>query len=382
MRAHNNRQDIHRPREGGFTLAEVLLTGALAAVLLTALAHSTMEFGYSIAYLEDKAGTADAQDSVLRRLTRDIREAWWAEVVSDTHIKLADEDGEYTEYWLQGDALWLRRPNGDEGLVFDDVEHLEFVAITGDRNREGPGQQLNASWYSQPTPLSPALPLESAEAGMVALTFSPPLNAAAAGGSDSEELIEASLDTLSVAVSWVPVSEEIPGELTVSLYETRGPGKPKTVGGALAALVVPGGDLPAAVDAGGWWEVPELESVMALAAPEGLDPGRGYAVVLQASAGASFVVPAHSVVPAVSKDLIGTKDAGFGSNWVELPMVVPFSLTGVADVTSTVTQQMVETISVTLQQNNRPQMTRSASVLSQTLGESAWLGVVPGESAP
>ena len=364
MRAPTRNRRTRWSREAGFTLAEVLLSGAMAAVLLTALAHSTMEFGYTIHYLEDKAGIADAQDSVLRRVTRDIREAWWAEVVSDTHIKLADEDGQYIQYYLQGDALWLSRPNGDTGIVIDDVAVLEFEATMGDRYREGSVQEVSTSWYVQPEPASSALPLESAEGGHVSLSFDPPVNAAELGGSADEEVTGTHLETVSLAVSWVPDEESDPGELTVSLYETRGPGKPKTFGAPLASIEVPGSSLPQAIDAdgNGWFDVPATETALSLSVDGALDPGRGYAIVLSASEDASFVVPAHPVIASPSKNLIATKDSGSGSNWVELAMVVPFSLTGAANLTTTVSQEMVEIISITLQQTNRPEQTRSASV--------------------
>ncbi|RKY21886.1 MAG: hypothetical protein DRQ55_02880 [Planctomycetota bacterium] len=354
----------------------------MAAVLLTALVHSAMEFGYTIHYLEDKAGIADVQSAVLRRITRDIRESWWVELESSTHLKLANADGEFTEYYLEDGALRIRRPNGDEGLVIDKIEVLSFTAREAERKREGAQEELSVSWYVQAEPVTSAISLESADGGSIALTFDPPINAAELGGSSDEQVLGTTLETVTVALDWVPEAGPDPGDLTVSLYETRGPGKPKTHGDALASILVPGESLPQATDAGGSWNLPSVDTVLSLSVDGALDPGRGYAVVLQASAGSSFVLPAHLVIPSVSKNLIGTKDAGSGSNWVVLPLLVPFELTGTADLTSTTSEDMIEMIAIVLKQTNRPEQARSASVLSQTLGESAWLGVIPGEEAP
>ena len=381
MRANTNTA-VSRRQSSGFTLAEVLLAGAIAALLLTALAHATIQFGYTVAHLEDKAGIADAQDSVLRRLTRDIRESWWAEVVSSTHLKLADIDGQYTEYYLDGNMLMLRRPNGDEGAIFSEVGTLLFDAATASRLREGATASLDATWYVQADPGTFVLPLEAPEDGQVAFAFVPPMDAAAVGGGASEQVLSAAIESVSIPAAFIPASEEAPGDLTIAVYAARGPGLPIAMGSAIASVTVPGASLPQANWDDGHWDVPDTQTAVALALPDGLDPSAGYTLVLSASAGASFVVPAFPVSPSSTKDLIAVKDATPGANWVQLPMIVPFSVSGPAMVTGTSTQDMIVTISVTLQQGNRPVMTRSATVLSQTLGENPWLGVVPGEEAP
>lgn len=368
-------------RMSGFTLPEVLLSSALAAVLLTALAHSTMQFGYTIAHLEQKAGIADAQDAVLRRLTREIREAWWVDVVSDQHIKLADVDGNFTEYYLDGEELMIKRPNGDVGSIFKNVELLAFVASNAARKREGGAEMLDSTWYVQAEPISPAFALESGEGSSLALSLAPPVSGSAIGASASEQVLSTEADVINLTVAFVPAVGPVPGDLTLSLFEARGPGAGHPVGQPIASMTVPGSSLPQAVMGEFAYQVPATSVALSLASAAALDPGRGYALVLSASEGASFVVPAHPVLPSATKDLLGMQ-SGPGSAWVELAMISPFSVSGAAVVSSTESQEMVATISVSLQQSNRPEQTRSASVLSQTLGDSPWLGVVPGEGAP
>lgn len=382
MRATRHFPTPRRTHQSGFTLAEVLLSGTLAAVLLTALAQSTMQFGYTISYLEEKAGIADVTDAVMRRMTRDIRESWWVELEGDDHLLLSDVDGEITEYFVEAGQLILRRPNGDEGVVVSDVNTAAFEASTAPRQREGEPATIEAPWYVQAAPATAAMPLEAASGGSVALSFTPPVSALAVGAGASEEILAAELETLSLPVAFIPAAGADPGSLTVSIYETRGPGKAKPLGAAKGSLVVPSASLPQATMGASSWNVPTTSVALALSVDGALDPARGYALVLQASEGASFVVPAHPIVGGGKSNPISTLGTSPGSQWVELPMLTPFSLTGPAEVTTTEVQQMVTTVSISLQIGNRPLITRSASVLSQTIGESPWLGVVPGEEAP
>src|SRR5262245_33105900 len=75
----------------GFTLAEVLLASVLGALLLTALAVNTFGFTMNLDALEEKAGVKENPDPdpVLRRMTKDIREAYWAEMPSANELDLA-----------------------------------------------------------------------------------------------------------------------------------------------------------------------------------------------------------------------------------------------------------------------------------------------------
>ena len=135
-----NRTDAPSHASRGFTLPEVLLAGVLGAMLLTALSYATFEFALGIHHLEVKAGVADEDDAILRQITRDIREAWWANIVTDSHLQLANETGEMTEYYLDGADLMIARPNGDVGVAYQGADDLLFEfeqAITAVLNKAG-----------------------------------------------------------------------------------------------------------------------------------------------------------------------------------------------------------------------------------------------------
>ena len=136
-------------RQAGFTLYEILLSGVLAAMLVTALAYATTEFAVGITHLEQKAGVADPEDTALRIITRDIREAWWAEVQSPSHIRLADPAGEISEYFLEDGSLIYRRPDGDEGALLGDLTDIVFQAVTDTRLRDGSPTQLSGAWKAR-----------------------------------------------------------------------------------------------------------------------------------------------------------------------------------------------------------------------------------------
>lgn len=369
-------------RTSGFTLYEVLLAGSLAAMLVTALAYATMQFAMGVTHLEQKAGISDPEETALRMLTRDIRQAWWAEVPDDETLHLADTEGNVTEYFRDGNLLKVRRPNGDEGTIYAGLTDLSIMAQTTDRNREGPPDLYDTAWYTQTNVVSTAVALQVESGGVLALAFQTPVDDGDVPGfSDGGEQVL----SLSPAVVNVPIAF-VPGTaaegVSISLYESRAPGSAVPYGDALDSLTVEGSSLPLAEADGSGYEPPSATTAISLSGfASSLVPGRGYTLLFAPTGDAEAVFKARTAFPNSLSDDVAVKDPIPGSSYVKLPLVVPYSLSGPFSITTTVDTPVVSSVSITIVPDIRPSQTRSASLLSQTVVEDPWYGVVPGETA-
>ncbi|MFT7464641.1 MAG: Tfp pilus assembly protein PilV [Pseudohongiellaceae bacterium] len=370
--------------QSGFTLAEVLVAGILGAILLTAVSDATFSFAFTVAHLEETQGQADDEDTVMRLMTRDIRESWWAEIESSSHLKLQNDEGNFTEYYLNDGDVVKIRTDGSMDTLFEGVAGLSFTGTTDERLREGPAVAMTGLWYDHGGSAFPAVGMPISVGSKLSLAFTVPAidsDLPTVLSSNTEEILGTSLGSISVPVAWIPGSTL--QNLSIKLYETRGPGQASPRGTALGSISLPGSSLPAASSSGGSWAVPSTNVTINLNNIGGqLIPGAGYSLVVSATGDAQVVVAAQPVMLSNVTDSVAIKDASPGSQYVEISMAVDYSLSGSHSMTSTTNTPALNSVTVVLTPDDRPSQTRSASLLSQIISESPWYGVLEDESAP
>jgi prepilin-type N-terminal cleavage/methylation domain-containing protein len=362
----------------GFTLPEMLLASVLGALLLTAVAVSTYGFTVNLDYLETKAGVGSGIDPVLRRMTRDIREAWWVEKTGPSALRIAAPDGALTEYYLDGGDLYLKRPNGDVGPVYKGLDALTLDVNMVQRKREATPVDSDGVWHSTgaaATPVALAVPATGSLAvGFVAPAI--PADLPAASTAD-EQILSVASSVVAVPVAFVSGSGS--KQFTAELYESWAPGRGRPTGSPIASVTLPRTALPAATSSGGSWVVPTAN--VSLSLPATLTPGVGYTLVMSASGSSQIVVGGGAIVPAADGDEVVMKSSLAGS-YVVQPAMVPFTIQGPYRTTATNESQVVNRVSLTAYPTGEQPQHRSASILSQSYTLDPWLGVVPGELAP
>ncbi len=383
-----NRLPVRSPRHlsrqasrAGFTLAEVLLASVLGAMLLTALAVNTFGFTQNLDNLEEKAGVHENPDPdpVLRRMTKDVREAYWAEMAGVNDLKLASPTGDITEYWVESGKLWLRRPNGDTASILKDFQSLTIEPTYADRYREGPAANFDGLWHSTAAPSGSPIALQVPVGAKLALGFvAPAVPGDVPGQAASEEqVLSVQTAVIDIPIAWISGSGT--KNLQMSLFESWAPGKGRPYQNALASTSIALSSLPDGHQEDGVWEVPSAISHLSLSAQ--LEPGVGYTLVLNATGNSKLLFQAVPLFPTTGHDEVSLQASG-SSPWVAQPMVVPFDLKGPWTATNTVTTAVVTRVTITVFPSSRPLIQRSAALLSQTASDDPWLGVVPGEPAP
>ena len=362
----------------GFTLPEMLLASVLGALLLTAVAVSTYSFTVNLDYLEKKAGVGCTIDPVLRRMTRDIREAWWVEKTGPSSLRIAEPDGALTEYYMQGGDLYLKRPNGDVGVIYHGLDALTLDVAEVPRKREAPPVDSDGVWHDSGTATTPVAIVVPAT-GALALGFVAPAIPAdlPAASTADEQILTVSSSVVSVPVAFFSSSGS--KQFTAEIYESWAPGRGRPTGSALASESLPRTSLPVATSTGGIWDVPSTN--VSLSLPCSLTPGVGYTLVMSASGSSQIVVRGGSLVPAPDADEVVMKSTLAGS-YVAQPAMVPFTIQGPYRTTATNESQVVNRVSLTAYPTGEQPQHRSASILSQSYTLDPWLGVVPGELAP
>ena len=361
----------------GFTLPELLLASTLGAMLLTALAVTTFGFANNLHYLEVEAGVNSDADPVLRRMTREVREAWYVEQPSAQALDIHDPEGGVTKYWVDDGELWIERPSGDSGVVYDKFQDFTIQSLYTVRKREGPLVSSDGTWYSAKQPVAAPGSIVKGQGSSFALGFVAPVLPADIPGQAAleEEVVSVSISVVEVPIAWYHESEG--NSLTVSLYESWAPGAAEPYGAALASVNVVGSALPLAHKTGEVWDVPTTSVPISLNAA--LTPGVGYAVVFTVFGNNKLVLKGLPVTPSVDYDETASKPYS-SSNWTTQPYVVPFSARGPWARTSTIEQQVISMVTMTAYPFDRPLQQRSAAVLSQVFTTDPWLGVVPGET--
>ena len=367
-------------RQAGFTLPEALIAGVLGAMLLMAVAQASFEFALGVSHLEEKAGINADETSAMQQMTRDIREAWYAQQVGPDHIQLANPDGNFLEYYFEDGSVKLLRPNGDVGTVAFAIDSLAFEASYVERFREGVVSNNVGAWYDRdPSGFSTNVTVESGDA--LALAFVVPYaEEDLPGGSVTEEhLSVAELDVLAVPLAFVPGT--LPESVQIELYAARAPGSAQPHGSALASLTLDGTGLPQAVwDSSDWEDVTSDALIDLSSFGDQLIPGDAYTLRLTSSGDSKLLVQGYPSITDEDDDDVDYQTAG--GSYVTLPMLVPMSLSGDYVLSETVTHQVISGFYVTLAPTGKLIQKRSAVLMSQSLSADPWFGVVPGDTPP
>jgi hypothetical protein len=368
-------------REAGFTVAELLLASVLGAMLLTGLAVSTFGFTSVLDHMEEEAGVSGKDvDPALRRITRDIREAWYVEMVGTNHLKVADTEGALTEYYTEGTNLMVKRPNGDSGVLYEAFKTISMEAATTDRFREGEPASVDGVWYSADAAGATPGTLVATSNQQIALGFVAPAEPGDVPGlaDDDEQLLSVQSSIFSLPIAWQSGTGE--QKLQLSLYESWAPGLARPTSAPLATAQISAPTLPAASQVGGVWTVPSTAVPISL--PATLESGVGYTLVLMPLGTSNTLVVKSLGVASFPQDQVMKKATGAGATWIQQLAVVPYSISGPWQHTTTEVEQVITRVTITVVPKNRPLQQRSASVLSQALLDDPWLGVVPGDEAP
>jgi len=431
------RDPVHVGRSGrrlaAFTLVEVLVATTLGAMLLIAVASTSVTLSLSVSQLE--ADTTNSIDKALARITRDVRYAWWIEVPSPNRLRIADNHGRTTEYFGVGNSLLVRLPDGTEGAVVTGLDGVRFVAEVMDRLRESGGSFSSGTIFQASVPPTATDAIEIKPGSAFALAFTTP-SVGGPGGVDgvNEVVVSARPNRLDLRLA----QGGFVGSLEVSVYPARAPGdaRPRPGAVALGTLTVPLSALPAGTllagsglggggSSGGGGSggggsgtgsfglggsgavgrgagtggsgdsgsvtsptyVSETYSTPSITVPldlggivPDLQPGTAYTLMLSVSGAGSISLLA------ANQSLTGPQD-GFaysptgGAPWSALPFVAPFSLHGERGLTTTTQSSVARQVRISLDPSDGAAQLASAGVYSQVLAEDPWLGVVPGELA-
>jgi hypothetical protein len=316
---------------------------------------------------------------VLRRITKEIREAWYVEMPASKTLDIFDDNGLKTEYWVKsGTELWVKRPNGDEGKIYSPFNDFTMDATFVERKRDGaPAHHDGVIFQARAAGTALSLVATGSSDGLALAFTAPQLPSDVPGQAVSEEEItDLAMSAISLPIAWVDGSGQ--KKVDIALYEGWAPGKARPYSDPLASVSLNGSAFPAGVFSAGNWQPPSSSTSVSLSAT--LKPGVGYTLIIKPQGSTNKVVmTVIPVVPSVDIDEVAKLS---GSTWIAQPYVVPFSVSGPWTATSTETVQVINMVTLTAYPTNRPLQQRSAAVLSQCLTDDPWLGVVPGEVAP
>ncbi len=367
-----------RRAQAGFTLAELLLASVLGAMLLSALAISTLSFAMALDHMEEEAGIDDDADPVLRRLTKEIREAFWVQQPTSKKLLLADANGAVTEYFVEDSALWVKRPNGDTGQIYGEFENFTMESQSTQRKREGDPVSADGGFYAASASGATSTLVASGSSQAIALGFVAPAVPADVPGqaAAAEQILSVQVSAFDLPIAFDDVSGN--ETVTFELYEGWAPGKARPYSNALATVTLDGDDLPEAQsDGSGGWLAPT--SLTSISLSKALEAGVGYTLVAKVAGSNKIVMKAVPVASTADKDEVAVLS---GSSWSVQSAVVPFVVKGPWTMSSTEVIDVISMVTLTAYPIDRPLQQRSAAVLSQALSEDPWLGIVPGESAP
>jgi prepilin-type N-terminal cleavage/methylation domain-containing protein len=370
---------LHARRHcAGFSLMELLLAAALGAVLVTATATMTGSFGMTVAQLE--TDSVDSYEAALARITRDVRYAWWVEVPSSSSLRIADSDGDVTEYFGVGNSLLVRRPDGAQGAVITGLASLAFEAQTAQRLREETPVTLNRrlSGVAAPASLSSSYLLDAETS--LALAFEVSSNAGPLTVPGVDDRVRSHLpNRLDVRVA----RQNNLGSLRVEVYEARAPGdaRPRPGSTALCAFNIPTNLLPV----GSGILAPAAVQSLAIPSMTGrLKPGVAYSIVLSAAGSARLYVGRWLSLAGASRSVLIKGTAADAHDnpgaWANQSFVVPFGVYGEISLTTTTATDVVEQVRISMGTSSGAEHLGSACVSTQVLADDPWLGVIPCET--
>ncbi len=407
----------------GFSLVELLIATSIGAGLLVSLAATAHLFTEQVA--EVTTQTDVQMEETLATLAQGVRTAWAAEVPSTDQLRLSDPFGNFTEYFLEGNALRVLRPSGAEGTLLPGVENIAFEVQTTQRLREATPQHSVQSCWASPANAGTASMLTLINGQSLAIGFTPTTDAL--GSFDSvtgiaEQVQSATLSRILLPICWLDASNKSfchlhasqphnpthpsgQGTLIIELYEARMPGDARPLGNRIASKNVTAGSLPSASYqwwdtstntavtppagvAWGWWAghptvVPLINAALSSAAIDissmhaTVLPGRAYTLVLRVDGWDELSVQTR---PLSSSKLSGValRTSSSGS-WTPQAKTVTCTIEGNQTITQTTGWNAVSGVTLTIEMQDGRSLTGSANVAGQLAVDSPWLGAVPGE---
>jgi hypothetical protein len=364
-----------------------MIAMTLGAVLLTTVASMAGSMSRTIAQLQ--AESTDSYDKAMARMARDVRYAWWVDVPTRTQLRIADSSNRVTEYYRVGNSLLVRLPSGEEGAVVTGLDGVNFRTDKTQRLREAPLQSVSGRLDEASEPATMSAGLELVPGNQLAIAFMVGSNAGlGAVNGVYEDVVGYLPNRLDLKVAKVTAL----GTLHIDIHAARAPGDARPIPGAAAltgfdmsflslplasVIVVPSNPLDPST---GVYASPAGQLPLAIPAftPQ-LSPGVAYCAVITVKAGSMAIVGGN--VSASPNAAVRFRATSSGT-WMAMSGVVPFSLHGDSTTTSTLAQDVVRSVEISLDPSSGPVRASNVVVHSQVMAEDPWLGVIPGETAP
>lgn len=407
----------------GVTLLELMLASSLGAVLLIATTHMAQLFTQQVEHLREEAD--DDLETACEGIAASIRNAWCVSQPATDTVEVEDANGDVTTYAVVGTELIVTRPSGAEGVLLGDVSACTVGTETSTRYREAATTDVYDAWWTTAGAGSTtATMLDHDET--IAIGFVPPLSAPSSVehvAGVEEERVGVTLEDITLTLDVIDFTDHIfwhlfpkgsrpngastPGDITVTLYEARGPGSAIPDGSALAQTTIDFTSLPtnayywqdsvtgAIVEpqpqgAGyGWWfnKNPNVGLVVSvpsapITVPIGglgveLEPGRAYTIVIEP--GEWNAVALELTTAASGVDSVAYSSSGGVGALADTTVGVPFTLEGTSTYTQTAEYTVVQSLSLTIDLADGSTHTSSAAVTGQVAVSDPWLGAVPGD---
>jgi prepilin-type N-terminal cleavage/methylation domain-containing protein len=375
-------------RTAGFSLIELMLALSLGAVLLTTVASMTGSMGATMAQLQSES--TDSYDKAMARMARDVRYAWWVDVPTRTQLRIADSQNRVTEYYRVGNSMLVRLPSGEEGAVITGLDGVTFVADTMQRLRNSAIRPVSGRLHGVTAPTTASGGLKMVPGNSVALAFI----ARGDGGEGDVAGVRENVTALLPTRFDVPIAKVTgAGSFLVEIYSARAPGDARPIPGAapitsftvnflglpLATVLIPSSnplDPTLAI-----YGAPDTQLPLAIPAfTPFLQPGTAYSVVITIQTGSMGILAGHVSTTGNNPAVQWRQWSGVG--WTPMAAVVPFAIHGEQKLTSTSATDVARSVRIELDPSTADPRTSTVVVHSQVMADDAWLGVIPGESAP
>lgn len=207
----SNEPDGNRNR--GFTLAELLVSAAVGALVLGGLAESLELFGEHVEQV--RAGSDDGPDAAVALMADYARRGWLVEQPEENELCVSGADGAVTHFALDDGALVVTRPSGKQGVLLQGVAELGIETETVRRLREASPVHDYRGWWQRelPSELLTGIELESGMPFALGFTMASDVPDEYDVVDDVEEhALSATLDTIVLPLAWVPVIPPDPNE--------------------------------------------------------------------------------------------------------------------------------------------------------------------------
>ena len=196
---------------GGFTLIELMLSLALVAMMVVALTHIMLGFGESLNVVREQEQDLRLTECMVD-ITRSARHGWFVEEPSEDRVRVTDAFGGTTEFYLQGAALNVVRPDGAKGVVLGGVDGFDVAVQTMRRLRPEANLDSSETWFqhSQSAGTSRALVIEKLfpfALGFSIESLAPDWVSTVADV--EEEVVEAALGQLVLPLVFIPPVKDL-----------------------------------------------------------------------------------------------------------------------------------------------------------------------------